>query len=193
MCEHHAGVVREWPALEKVLVEGVELFSLSSRVGVEHEDQSMSISLNRSPASLVLREGFKKIYIFFLFRVFPGLCPPPPPQKKKWLFRLCPFKKSEWKISNIYPPPLLNRKLYYFFLNRPWSDPLTSHSSTSALTFLLLTLRLDISNSRILAPAVGLYSPPMFSVASDRKFAIIVLPDWQGPTSTIFTLNILNT
>ena len=37
-----------------------------------------------------------------------------------------------------------------------WLDPLASHSSTSAFTFLLATFKLGISNSRILAPTVGL-------------------------------------
>ena len=34
-------------------------------------------------------------------------------------------------------------------------------------------------------------SPPMFSVASARKFEIIVFPAWLGPTTATFTLYIL--
>ena len=35
-------------------------------------------------------------------------------------------------------------------------------------------------------------SPPMLSVASARKFEIMVLPAWLGPTTATFTLYILN-
>ena len=58
------------------------------------------------------------------------------------------------------------------------------------LRTLLLTRMLGISNSSILTPTVGRYSPPTLSVASDRKLAIMVLPAWLGPATTIFTLYI---
>ncbi len=60
----------------------------------------------------------------------------------------------------------------YFFA------PLQSHSSTSALNGLPVAgLSPSVSNSRILTPCVGWYSPPELAVASARKLEIHVLPD----------------
>ena len=44
---------------------------------------------------------------------------------------------------------------------------------------------LGISNSRILAPAVGLYSPPTLSVASDTKLAIMAWMALRGEAKAI--------